>query len=75
MRKCKKCNQEKSLTEFIKNKNVTYTTSLTCETGKEDGAITKLSKNEQVKYSLVGLSDEAIKELYACLHHYLKNVL
>ena len=33
------------------------------------------SENEKIKYSLVGLSDEAIKELYACIHHYLKNVL
>ena len=58
-----------------KNRNMIYITSLTSETGKEDGAITKLSENEKIKYSLVGLSDEAIQELYACLHHYLKNVL
>ena len=58
-----------------KNRNMIYITSLTSETGKEDGAITKLSENEKIKYSLVGLSDEAIKELYACLHYYLKNVL
>ena len=58
-----------------KNRNMIHITSLTSETGKEDGAITKLSDNEKIKYSLVGLSDEAIKELYVCLHHYLKNVL
>ena len=58
-----------------KNRNMIYITSLTSETGKEDGAITKISENEKIKYSLVGLSDEAIKELYACLHNYLKNVL
>lgn len=58
-----------------KNRNMIYITSLTSETGKEDGAITKLSENKKIKYSLVGLSDEAIRELYYCLHHYLKNVL
>jgi hypothetical protein len=58
-----------------KNRNMIYITSLTSETGKEDGVIAKLSENEKIKYSLVGLSDEAIKELYTCIHYYLKNVL
>lgn len=58
-----------------KNRNMIHITSLTSETGKEDGAVSMLSENEKIKYSLVGLSDEAIKELYACLHHYIKNVL
>jgi hypothetical protein len=57
------------------SRNMIYITSLTSETGKEDGVITKLSKNEKIKYTLLGLSDEAIKELYTCLHHYLRNVL
>ena len=68
-------NRRFAVVKKCKNRNMIYITSLTSETGKEDGAITKLSENEKIKYSLVGLSDEAIKELYACLHHYLKNVL
>ena len=31
-----------------KNRNMIYITSLTSETGKEDGAITKLSENEKI---------------------------
>jgi hypothetical protein len=44
-----------------KNRNMIYITSLTSETGKEDGVISKLSKNEKIKYSLIGLTDEAIR--------------
>jgi hypothetical protein len=57
-----------------KNRNMIYITSLTSETGKMDVAITKFSNNNKVKYSSIVLSDEAIRELYACMHHYLKNV-
>lgn len=56
------------------NRNMIYITSLVSETGKIDGVITKFSDNDKVKYSLIGLSDEAIRELYTCMHHYLKNV-
>ena len=54
--------------------NVIFMKSLVAETGPEPGVKSELSKNGKVKHSWIGLSDEAIRELYACLHHYLGNV-
>jgi hypothetical protein len=53
--------------------NMIHIKSLTAETGEELGAGSHLSINKKVKYSSIGLTDDAAKELYVCLHHYLKN--
>jgi hypothetical protein len=47
--------------------------TLTSIVTKEPGVGHALSDNEKIKYSFVGLSDEAIKDLYAALHHYIQD--
>jgi hypothetical protein len=68
-------NKRISIERIKENKNAIYITSLTSETGKGISAITKLSENEKIKYSLIGFTDEAIKDLYICLHRYINDIL
>ena len=51
--------------------NTIYISSLVSETSKELGGISYLSTNNKIKHTLIGLSNDAIEELYACLHYYL----
>lgn len=54
------------------SKNVIFLKSLTADTTKNPGVIHELSKNEKIKYSTLGLSDDAIVALYHCLGEYLE---
>ena len=55
--------------------NVVHLKSLVAESGPDAGVIYELSDNNKIKYSHIGLSDEAIVELYVTLGHYIKNVI
>jgi hypothetical protein len=55
--------------------NLIRVKSLTANTGKKPGVRHNLSYNGKVKYSAMGLSDEAVIELYMALNHYIKNII
>lgn len=57
------------------NQNTICFKSLTSETGADPGALHDLSSNQKVKYTKIGLSDQAILDLYAALEDYVKYVL
>lgn len=49
--------------------------SLTKDTSDKKGAVSVLSKNKKVKYSFIGLSDEAVLELHAALSYHIKQIM
>ncbi len=55
--------------------NVIFVKALTANAGKDPGVKHNLSNNEKIKYSALGLSDEALIELYMGLSHYVKNII
>lgn len=55
--------------------NVIFIKSLTAITGPKAGVRHKLSKNKRIKYTHIGLSNEAIIELHHGLGQYIENII
>jgi hypothetical protein len=55
--------------------NVIRIKALTSEVGEKPGVKHNLSKNKKIKYTGMGLSDEALIELYMGLSHYIKTII
>jgi hypothetical protein len=56
-------------------KNVIFLKSLTAESGLKPGVKHKLSKNKKLKISSIGLTDEALIELYMGMSHYIEKFI
>lgn len=56
-------------------KNVIFLKSLTAESGVKPGVRHELSKNKKVKISSMGLTDDAVLELYVGLSHYIEKFI
>lgn len=65
--------QKPSKNKFA-TKNLLVIKSLTKETGYNMGVSGELSENGKIKTSFIGLSLDALIELYACIGHYLNGV-
>jgi hypothetical protein len=55
--------------------NVIHIKALAAEAGTKPGVKHSLSKNKKIKYSGMGLSDQALIELYMGLGHYVKRII
>lgn len=63
------------ITKNSKGINVLHFKAPTSKVGKESAVKSYLSENELIKNSLIGLSDEAILDLYVSLSCYVEEVL
>lgn len=66
-------NRRLTISNVGNDKNSIVFKALTKHTGKEAGIYSKLSENEKIKFSKIGLSDDAIIVLYHALGEYLNN--
>jgi hypothetical protein len=61
----------KDITKESPAENVIHFKALVSDVGPGEGAKTEFSENGKIKYSYVGLTNDAVIELYVSLHHYI----
>lgn len=63
----------REVTKEFEAPNVIFLKALTSNVGKKAGVRHELSPNKKIKVSTMGLSDDALVELYMALGNYLKS--
>jgi hypothetical protein len=63
--------KEEDITEESPAENVIHFKALISDVGPGEGARTEFSENGKIKYSYVGLTNDAVIELYMALHYYI----
>lgn len=58
---------------LMENQNLIHIKAMVSDVGPKPGVIHKLTHNNKVKESIIGLSDQAMFELYVGLNEYYKN--